>query len=85
MEQPQRRLRGAIERHLVLEAAALLREGAGPFVHPLVAVDLVAAGGRGRGRRLYDGVDVALEPAVKMAVLGGSRGLGGRGLPSGRP
>lgn len=89
VEQPQRGLRGAVERHLVLEAAALLREGAGPLVHPLVAIDLVAAGGRGRGRRLDDGVDVALwreGGVVRMVVfLAGVGGWGGGGYRAGGP
>lgn len=60
MEEPQRRLRGAVERHLVLEPAPLLREGAGALVHPLVAVDLVAFGACGRRRGLDNGVNAVL-------------------------
>lgn len=54
MEQAEAVLRHAVVWHLVLVLAALLREGAGSVVDPLVAVDLgallgVARGGRGNG------------------------------------
>lgn len=69
VEEAQRRLRGAVERHLVLELAALLREGARPLVHPLVAVHLAALGRRGR-RRLDDGVDAVLVGDVLAWAVG---------------
>ena len=69
MEETQRGLRGAVERHLVLELAPLLREGAGALVHPFVAVHLVAPGARGRRRRPDYGVDPVLAEVVLAWAL----------------
>lgn len=56
VEQAQLLLGLLVVGHLVLELAALLGEGAGAVVDPLVAVDLVApAGGGGRGVGPDDG------------------------------
>lgn len=55
MEQAEHMLSGPVVGHLVLVLAALLGEGTGSLVHPLVAKDLGSLGAlamEGRGRQV---------------------------------
>lgn len=83
MEQAQTHLGLLVGRHLMLELAALLGEGAGAVVDPLVAVNLLAlaqvvvtgqddgaaAGLASGGRGIDDDVDAGLGRKAEISVI----------------
>ena len=89
VEQAQHLLGLAVVGHLVLELAALLGEGAGAVVDPLVAVDLVAAvvvvgvgrsaGDGARGVAVVDASGGVGEDDGACGWAGGAMGAVGRG------
>ena len=70
VEEAELVLRGAVEGHLVLVLASLLREGAHALMHPLVAVDLGPLWRRRRG--CHDGIDARLFLGCRLRVRGAS-------------